>query len=77
MILLGKTTTAKLNEIKAEMHHVVAACLYQMGQLGEAEQEIRLAVKIEPKKENYLNTEDNVTVSNSITTIYNFLREKI
>ena len=30
----------------------------------------------ESKKENYLNTEDNVTVSNSITTIYNFLREK-
>jgi len=42
--------------IKAEMHHVEAACLYQMGQLPEAEKAIRAAVSIEPTKENYLNT---------------------
>ena len=42
--------------IKAEMHHIEAACLYQMGQLEEAETAIRAAVAIEPAKENYLNT---------------------
>ena len=42
--------------IKAEMHHIEAACLYQMGQLEEAEKAIRHAVFIEPAKENYLNT---------------------
>ena len=44
------------NEIKAEMHHIVAASLYQMGQLQEAEKEIQTAVFLEPSKENYLNT---------------------
>ena len=44
------------HEIKAEMHHIEAACLYQMGQLDEAEKAIRAAVSIEPLKENYLNT---------------------
>ena len=44
------------NEIKAEMHHIEAACLYQMGQLEDAEKAIRVAVSIEPTKENYLNT---------------------
>ena len=44
------------NVIKAEMHHIEAACLYQMGQLKEAEKAIRTAVFIEPTKENYLNT---------------------
>ena len=44
------------NVIKAEMHHIEAACLYQMGQLEEAEAAIRAAVLIEPIKENYLNT---------------------
>ena len=38
------------------MHHIKAACLYQMGQLEEAEKAIRCAVLIEPSKENYLNT---------------------
>ncbi|MFL2686150.1 MAG: HAD-IIIA family hydrolase [Thermodesulfobacteriota bacterium] len=53
--------------------------------IGDNERDIEAALnaKVNPilldesKKENYLNTEDNVTVSNSITTIYNFLREKI
>ena len=44
------------NLIKAEMYHIEAACLYQMGQLQEAERAIRAAVFIEPTKENYLNT---------------------
>ena len=44
------------HEIKAEMHHIEAACLYQMGQLEEAEAAIRVAVSIEPAKQNYLNT---------------------
>ena len=44
------------NVIKAEMHHIEAACLYQMNQLDQAEKAIRLAVSLEPKKENYLNT---------------------
>ena len=44
------------NEIKAEMHHIEAACLYQMGQLQQAEKAIRLAIFSEPNKENYLNT---------------------
>ena len=43
-------------EIKAEMHHIEAACLYQMSQLEEAETAIRAAVLIDPSKENYLNT---------------------
>ena len=38
------------------MHRIEAACLYQMGQLEEAETAIRAAVAIEPAKENYLNT---------------------
>ena len=42
--------------IKAEMHHIEAASLYQMHQLDEAETAIRKAVSIEPTKENYLNT---------------------
>ena len=42
--------------IKAEMHHIEAACLYQLDQLEEAETAIRAAVSIEPAKENYLNT---------------------
>ena len=44
------------NEIKAEMHHIEAACFYQMSRLDEAEKAIRSAVFLEPKKENYLNT---------------------
>jgi len=44
------------NVIKAEMHHIEAACLYQMGQLEEAEKAVRSAVFLEPMKENYLNT---------------------
>ena len=44
------------NALKAEMHHIEAACLYQMGQLEEAETAIRSAVSMEPTKENYLNT---------------------
>ncbi len=43
-------------EIKAEMHHIEAACLYQMEQLEDAEMAIRTAVSIEPSKESYLNT---------------------
>ena len=43
-------------ETKAEMHHLEAACLYQLGQLDEAEVAIRESVSIEPTKENYLNT---------------------
>ena len=43
-------------EIKAEMHHIEAACLYQIGDLEEAEIAIRSAVSIEPEKETYLNT---------------------
>ena len=42
--------------IKAEMHHIEAASLYQMDQLDEAEKAIRIAVLLEPAKENYLNT---------------------
>ena len=42
--------------IKAEMHHIEAASLYQMDKLVEAEKAIRAAVSIEPAKENYLNT---------------------
>ena len=34
-------------QIKAEMHHIEAACLYQMGQLDEAEKAIRMAVFFE------------------------------
>ena len=44
------------SEILAEMHHIEAASLYQMGQLEEAERAIRMAVSIEPAKESYLNT---------------------
>ena len=44
------------NAIKAEMHHIEAACLYETGQLKQAEKAIRSAVSIEPTKENYLNT---------------------
>jgi len=44
------------NAIKAEMHHIEAACLYQMNQLKEAEEAIRSAVFLEPSKVNYLNT---------------------
>ena len=44
------------NEIKAEMYHVEAACLYQMDRLQEAEEAIREAVFTDPTKENYLNT---------------------
>ena len=44
------------HRIKAEMHHIEAACLYQMGQLDDAERSIRSAIFIEPAKENYLNT---------------------
>ena len=32
------------------MHHIEAACLYQMNQLDQAEKAIRLAVSLEPKK---------------------------
>ena len=42
--------------IKAEMHHVEAACLYQMGELQAAEKAIRKAVCLQPTKPNYLNT---------------------
>ena len=38
------------------MHHIKAACFYQMGRLDEAEKQIKNAVFIEPLKENYLNT---------------------
>ena len=38
------------------MHHIEAACLYQMGHLHEAEQAIRSAVFIDPTKQNYFNT---------------------
>ena len=44
------------NVIKAEMHHIEAASLYQMGQLEEAEKVVRRSIYLEPKKENYLNT---------------------
>lgn len=44
------------NVLRAEMHHVEAASLYQMGQLEDAEKAIRTAVYLEPKKENYFNT---------------------
>ena len=44
------------DEIKAEMHHIVAACFYEIGKLEAAEKSIRSAVFIEPTKENYLNT---------------------
>ena len=37
------------------MHHIEAACFYQMGHHQEAEK-IREAVLSEPTKENYLNT---------------------
>ena len=50
------TSPSCSNAIKAEMHHIEAACLYQMGQLQEAEKAIRSAVFLEPAKENYLNT---------------------
>ena len=38
------------NVIKAEMHHIEAACFYQMNQLVEAEKAIRVAVFLEPTK---------------------------
>ena len=38
------------------MHHIEAACLYQIGKLQEAEKAIRLAYSMQPSKENYLNT---------------------
>ena len=44
------------DSIKAEMHHIEAASLYQMGSLNDAEKAIREAVFLEPTKENYLNT---------------------
>ena len=44
------------NVLRAEMHHIIAACSYQMGELQQAEKSIREAVFIEPTKENYLNT---------------------
>ena len=44
------------NVIKAEMHHIEAACYYEMNQLKEAEQEVRLAVLLEPANQAYLNT---------------------
>ena len=42
--------------VKAEMHHIEAACLYQLGDLKHAENAIRSAVLLEPTKVNYLNT---------------------
>jgi len=42
--------------VRAEMFHIEAACLYQMGRLDEAEKSIQSAVCLEPKKVNYLNT---------------------
>ena len=42
-------------EIKAKCI-ILAACLYQMEQLEDAEMAIRTAVSIEPSKESYLNT---------------------
>ena len=51
--------------IKAEMHHVLAACHYQMGQLQDAEKEIKEAVFLAPTKENYLNTYGVILRKNS------------
>ena len=48
---------AKLSrQIKAEMHHLEAACLYQTDQLADAEESIRQAIAIEPVNATYLNT---------------------
>ena len=44
------------SEVTAEMHHIEAACLYQTGSLDEAEIAIKMAVSIEPDKQNFLNT---------------------
>ena len=42
--------------VRAEMHHIEAACQYQSGKLEEAEQAIRSAIAIDPASATYLNT---------------------
>ena len=43
------------NAIKAEMHHIEAACLYEMGELMRLKKDTNSRLT-EPAKENYLNT---------------------
>ena len=43
-------------QIRAEMHHIEAACHYQSSRLKEAEQAIRSAISIDPASATYLNT---------------------
>ena len=43
-------------QVRAEMHHIEAACYYQSRDLEEAEQAIRLAISIDPSSATYLNT---------------------
>ena len=43
-------------QIRAEMHHIEAACHYQASRLEEAEEAIRRAIAIEPASATYLNT---------------------
>lgn len=42
--------------IRAEMHHIQAACHYQENRLKEGEQAIRCAIAIDPTSPTYLNT---------------------
>ena len=43
-------------QIRAEMHHIEAACHYQEKRLKEGEKAIRSAIAIEPTSPTYLNT---------------------
>ena len=43
-------------QVRAEMHHIEAACNYQSSRLEEAEQAIRQAISIDPSSATYLNT---------------------
>lgn len=40
----------------AEMHHIRAACFYQLNNLVESEKSIRLSIKLAPENSNFLNT---------------------
>lgn len=42
--------------VRAEMHHIEAACLYQLTELQQSEQAARQAIRINPQNATYLNT---------------------
>ena len=50
------TDSACSRPVRAEMHHIEAACFYQTSRLTQAEQAIRRAIAIDPSSATYLNT---------------------